>query len=47
MTFAELLGSGKAGIEGDATGLERVFEAITTFDLLFEIIPGTVQTDRT
>ncbi|MFV2000888.1 MAG: alkyl/aryl-sulfatase [Acidimicrobiia bacterium] len=40
-TFTDLIDSGVAKVMGDATGIERMFNALVDFDLLFEMLPGT------
>jgi len=40
-TFTGQIDSGVATVVGDATGLERVFNALTDFEMLFEMLPGT------
>jgi alkyl sulfatase BDS1-like metallo-beta-lactamase superfamily hydrolase len=46
VTFAEQITVGKATVEGDTSNLVSLFEALIDFDLLFEMMPGTAQTDR-
>jgi alkyl sulfatase BDS1-like metallo-beta-lactamase superfamily hydrolase len=46
VTFAEQITVGKATIEGDTSSFVSLFEALIDFDLLFEMMPGTAQTDR-
>ena len=40
-TFMEQIEAGNGSIDGDASGLVKVFGALIDFDLLFEILPGT------
>lgn len=40
-TFDELLKQGKATFEGDRSGFDAIRNAMTTFTLLFEMVPGT------
>jgi len=40
-TFMDQITTGKATVEGDLTGLQRMFDALSDFELLFELLPGT------
>ncbi len=43
-TFIDQVGTGAATVEGDVSGLQRMFGALIDFDLLFEMLPGTAPT---
>lgn len=40
-TLMSLASEGRATIEGDTSGLEKMLDAMVEFELLFELIPGT------
>jgi len=42
-TFADQLEAGATAVDGDLTGIQRMFDALVDFDLLFEMLPGTAQ----
>jgi len=45
-TLNELIAAGKGSVDGDASGLHALFGALIDFDLLFEMMPGTLPTGQ-
>jgi len=45
-TLNELIAAGKGSVDGDASGLHALFGALIDFDLLFEMMPGTLATGQ-
>jgi len=45
-TLNELIAAGKGSVDGDASGLHALCGALIDFDLLFEMMPGTLATGQ-
>ena len=43
-SFEELIESGASDVDGDLRGLQRMLASLVEFNLLFELLPGTVAT---
>jgi len=42
-TFTAQVEAGVAAVDGDLSGMFRMFDALIDFEMLFEMLPGTAQ----